>query len=132
MTDVETIEPGDATNIAIAKVVGLSFPSQPLTENFGFRSFRPSTDWNDAMYAAEKFGLFDCWARDCVLRSIHGDGEPRLWLVTDKMAYVREIAKAWGASINAPEEYCWDISEAETGPLAICRAILKLHAESTT
>lgn len=67
---------------------------------------RPSTDWNDAMYAAERFGLFV--SRGMILGH---DGEQ--WVVTED------------AEPIAPE---FPGTKAPTGPLAICRAILKLHS----
>lgn len=67
------------------------------------REFAPSTDWNDAMFAADGFGLF----RRCVLWQ--GDGE-YLWTVWELN----------GITIGPP------LSVGD-GPLAICRAILKLY-----
>lgn len=71
--------------------------------------FRPSTDWNDAMLAAERFGLFCDWGF-CLL--LH-DGQ---WLVADVSVF---------GKIDYDEGY-----RHESGPLAICRAILAMRAVS--
>lgn len=66
-------------------------------------AFLPSTDWTDAMSAAERFGLFNNYR---VLRMNRHDWE------------VMEIGDPLDRIV----------SNGPTGPLAICRAILNLHA----
>lgn len=62
------------------------------------RAFHPSTDWNDAMFAVEKFGLFD--------RHILRFGKPaKVWLVEDQFMF------------NTTDP---------SGPLCICKAIITL------
>jgi hypothetical protein len=71
------------------------------------REFRPSTDWNDAMFAAEKVGMWK-------------DG-----LVFGKEAYTQE--NLYYVSQHAHGDYGYNpIGRGETGPLAICRYVLKL------
>lgn len=76
--------------------------------------FLPSVDWNDAMFAAERFGLapsthalLDCY----VLK--------RLPIESGPVYAVAEIDM-----MRQGEEW---IAHDRSGPLAICRAILKLH-----
>lgn len=75
--------------------------------------FRPSTDWNDAMYAAERFGLFE--TKECLL-----DCCETVWGVTEKPVFAE-----WWLSFG---DDLRQVATAPTGPLAICRALLKLHA----
>lgn len=73
-------------------------------DNKTARPFRPSSDWNDAMFAAEKCGLFKNW--------LMGQAHPAI-----------TIGSTW---------YFQDYSErpmgveSKSGPVAICLAILKL------
>lgn len=69
--------------------------------------FMPSTDWNDAMFAAEKAGLWD-W--NVALRCADGT-----WVV--------DSIDQWGSL------YC-DEAKSESGPLCICQAILKLKGQA--
>lgn len=69
-------------------------------------AFRPSTDWNDAMFAAERFGLFDCEVGH--EGSLYKNSE--IWAVDRVVGAIQVL-----------------VATAPTGPLAICRAILKLH-----
>ena len=71
------------------------------------RQFSPSTDWNDAMLAAEKCGLFDMSTHTVALDFSRGK-----WRVNDGQ----------GGSFSGAEIY----SEHESGPMAICLAILKI------
>jgi hypothetical protein len=64
------------------------------------REFRPSTDWRDAMFAAEKAGLF------------MGDGAT---------IYQRDD-KFWAIGFAGSTKLLMD----ESGPLCVARAILKL------
>lgn len=75
------------------------------------RRFSPSTDWNDAMHAAERFGLLDIDGVN-LSRSIHPDHIPP----SDTRGY--EIMR------DDTEIIVWDPS----GPLCVCKAILKLSA----
>ena len=65
--------------------------------------YRPSTDWNDAMLAAEKVGLFD----DAQL-FMSGPRRGGWWMI----------------GRHQPREV---IGDAPTGPLAICLAILRVN-----
>lgn len=65
----------------------------------------PSTNWSDAMLAAERFGLLDG------VRVLTCDrGSWQVWKI-DQFGQVEGPV----------------LASAATGPLAICRAILKLH-----
>lgn len=85
--------------------------------------FIPSLDWNDAMFAAEKFGLFDTEKHGHTMTysdlSDCGSGDKRRWFIAD---YESEDIGDQGSS--------WPTG-APTGPLAICRAILKLARDKT-
>lgn len=84
------------------KLQGLKFDGET-----GYTSrFYPSHYWDAAMFAAERFGLFDETNHGMVLW--FADNE---WLIGRRLYYP-----------TPPRA-----TEA-TGPLAICRAILKLHA----
>jgi hypothetical protein len=81
------------------------------TDNFPeMVPFHPSTDWNDAMFAAERFGLFKTRKVD------HSEVCGMVWQCNDMWASGVYDCD-WGHVVHA---------EAPTGPLAICRAILKL------
>ena len=77
------------------------------------RAFCPSTNWTDAMLAAERTELFE-WGAVALFKSRNTNR----WSVADVFETHHVIA-----------------AEADSGPLAICRAILKAkasHAESAT
>lgn len=77
--------------------------------------FRPSSDWNDAMMAAEKAGVFATGPGDLDSFGFVDrvtDGGPYKWRVCRHRFNVYD-----SLSITV-------IATAETGPLAICRAIL--------
>lgn len=67
--------------------------------------WNPSTDWNSAMFAAEKAGLMD--------------GDKRLTLYQRDNTYHADVYHCNGLFVYQTEE-------AESGTLAICKAILAL------
>ena len=71
------------------------------------RVFHPSSDWNDAMWAAEKAGLFGTMEY-ALEQSVDG------WMIVD-------------AVFDRPTLACDD-----SGQLAICRAILKVVNNAST
>jgi hypothetical protein len=110
MSTETEIKAGPETDLRVAKACGLDGAFNDGDEVFYFRqaegypvgneeavSFRPSVDWNDAMFAAGLFGLFD----NCRLNRWFPS-----WVVSteeDKM-----------------------IGRDPSGPLAICKAIIAL------
>lgn len=103
MTDVE-IEamPAGPEIDAIVCVAADIDPDPRMVGDGSGRTFSPSTDWNAAMYAAERFGLFDMPILAFTDNDRHSD--------CDETVH----------------------GEAPTGPLVICRAILKLARKETT
>lgn len=103
---------------AIYEVWGSAIPDNPLEPCFIVlhdlerREFSPSTDWNDAMFAAEQFGLL----------TIHS-----ACIGTWGFDYFG--AQRGDYRVFQPGDFGINISTAQTGPLAICRAILTLAAE---
>lgn len=69
------------------------------------RVFRPSSDWNDAMLAAEKAGLFD-------EGFLEGYWSVKKWDSYDPVAI--------------------EIASHQSGPVAVCRAILKAVKNAST
>ena len=69
-----------------------------------------SSDWSAAMLAAEEFGLFKPIGGRCLYQL---DSEPVKWAIGEP----------------DPEGCPMIVASAEAGPLAICRAILKLAGE---
>jgi hypothetical protein len=77
--------------------------------------FRPSTHWQDAMFAADMFRLLDADSpRFCILCRVADDD--RSWLLT-QAGYSTEDR-------GILEDRYGEEWHGETGPLAICRAIL--------
>lgn len=76
------------------------------------RQFSPSTDWADAMFAADKFGLFEPGGGIALAKD--GDGESQWWWVFDVANFAND------------RDDETTIAMADTGPLAISRAILNL------
>lgn len=71
--------------------------------------FRPSSDWNDAMFAAEKAGLFDATSRVTpTLRRFNGK-----W----QFQHINQ---------NGSTTQCNKTTD-HSGPTTICREILKLY-----
>jgi hypothetical protein len=80
--------------------------------------FSPSTDLNDAFDAAERFGLFDPSRHGfSISQNGRGEGTPRTWWIFDPITWVKH---ADGIVVD----------DCDTAPLAICKAILILKAES--
>jgi hypothetical protein len=116
---IATMEAGPECDRLVAEAIGWTLDEEYAPETNGpglfwrdadgketqwrAHEFKPSTDWNHAMFAAERFGLF---------------GEPHrfgLW-------------KSGGNWCVGMDEYPLEPgnTEAPSGPLAICCAILKL------
>lgn len=95
MTDaqIDAMQAGSEMDAAVLGAIQLS--------SLRHHNLRPSSNWSDAMFAAEEFGLFD--------RHVFG---------RDNVYCVWEI--------NGPNEAVFAVATGATGPLAICRAILKL------
>ena len=74
------------------------------------RSFGPSFDWNDAMRAAENTGLFE-WGAVALWKSRNANR----WAVADVFESGRVLA-----------------ADGTSGPVAICRAILKAVKNAST
>lgn len=104
MTDVE-MDAGPECDVAVAEACGTS---HLLFDETGATTFQPSTDCNDALFAADKFGLF-------------------------KNRMLGRVGPYWQV-VNVADEpaegscFLTSVADALTGPLAICRAILTLHA----
>jgi len=106
MTDerIDAMQAGPEMDRAVLDAIGEPRHSG-CDESGAFRLVRrrlPSTDWNDAMYAAERINLFG-------IHTVLGVGDFGDWTVL-----------SWEGTTMT------EISSADTGPLAICRAILKL------
>ena len=127
MTDdeIDALEAGVRLDFKVAKACGVEFYSSTsigrrgeigppsvvvLDENKNAKPFRPSSDWNDAMWAAEKARLF---YPDGFLDFDHS-GEWR----------VQEL------DMCTPEARV--ITSHKCGPVAICRAILKAIKNAST
>lgn len=79
-------------------------------------SFRPSTDWNDAMFAAEKAGLL----KRGIAIFHHG---PEYSIVDQRNM---EIFQVWILDKNTGNPDLDHTVSSESGPKAICLAILAL------
>lgn len=89
----------------------LSSAGEFLALRLGRTPFRPSTDWNDAMFAAEKAGLFD--------------GEP------DQCGELFRLSRDWdGWDAERMAGQCINGSSHISGPLAICQCILRFKGKS--
>ena len=125
---------GMPSRIASGKCeVGYNYKRGDGTVTSAWRDFRPSTDWNDAMLAAEKAGLFH-------FTTIQGD-QDKLWMRpnTQFQAFLTCDCGYWTVKIYryfagyatgilsraAEQQYVSTIAEDKSGPLAICRAILQ-------
>lgn len=113
MTDeqIDAMQAGDETDRRVAAACGIAIfdpdhSGSVLLDDGDI--FAPSDDWNSAMFAAERFGLFDTEKHQHTLTfSDFGDGADR-WFCAN---YDEDSQQPTGAP---------------TGPLAICRAILRL------
>ena len=112
MTDTEL-------NFAVAEVAGIFAKIEPLTGPYRFcyrthvglagqesHRFDPANDWNDAMEAAEKVGLFDPSRGAAVLQQV-GTAQGVLWDI--------EFFRVG---------FCKTMVCTKSGPHAICEAIL--------
>lgn len=120
-TEIGAIESGPVCDRAVSVAIGrgpkcICGPCKDAYDPLTGECFRCglrvpkhySTDWNDAMYAAERFGLF-VGADDARVLGCQG-GMWEVWYVD-----------VW-------QQFDHKIASAPTGPLAICRAILKLSS----
>lgn len=118
MTDAEidAMEAGPECDRLVAEVLGshpdidTNPPGLTRRQGNGYWSeFRPSTDWNDAMFEAERFGM---------------------WNTTPSGGFRHLHKITWrDADYHIGEQNyddCETIASAPSGPLSICRAILKL------
>ena len=103
----------------VAEVLGYSVDSNPLScfilvsqgeSGIGVVEFNPSNDWNHAQRAAELFELFDGRGKNCSLT------RDKDWEGNDVWVVVRSTIP------NYDEPFGKD----ESGPTAICKAIIKL------
>ena len=102
--DIDRLGASPEVDAAVLGAVGLTSDDDRLR--------KPSSRWADAMLSAERFGLFT--THGCVLGSEIGDDQRVFrWLV--RKPYIECDLRPGVCEI------------AETGPLAICRAILKLE-----
>ena len=132
MSDPSTLPAGPDLDKLVAKAIGLG-PFDPSSVDFRaaetaerivyfstinkpdewpeIHVWSPSTNWQHAMEAAERFGLFHQNAHYCCLMQRGSDDR---WIVT-LVAYIAD---------HRPDGDV--VASAETGPLAISRAILRL------
>lgn len=119
-TEIDNMPAGAKLDVLVAKTIGdvaLAHRIKHGQFDNGEKSFRPSSDWNDAMEAAEKCAA--CF-------EIHS---PRCW---DN----NEDSELWNVMVVArPVDKCDHyetpkclFGSAPTGPLAIARAIAKIGA----
>lgn len=100
-TEIDNLPAGDELDRLVAEAIGhvsvreWAFP-------YRHPYFRPSTDWNDAMLAAEKFGTFS-------VHHLTKEGDD--WVVGEIDWMMGDFER---------------ISTDKSGPLAIARAIAKL------
>lgn len=121
------MEAGPGMDLSVAEAIGKEatvYFDHDLQVNVclllpGDVRFVPSTDWNDAMFAAERFGLF-------------GDGHYCALSKDDGWYCILPMSEldAPGHELNGAGLW-WPgtplVARDVSGPLAICRAILKLH-----
>ena len=111
--NVDELKPGDETDRLVAESVGatkdVAGDWSLNGEKIGTQSmegdwdFHPSSDLNDAFWAAEQVGLFDDYSLG--------------W---------RRVYNRWELSKFIPMDGPYKIAHAETPAMAICKAILKL------
>ena len=105
---IHAMEAGPETDLLVREIVEAAPPlAEPPVGFWAWDAFRPSRDWNSAMFAAERFGLFDEAERSLQLWRVG-------WVVC------RELPE--GLRLRDRIVGC-----ANNGPLAICRAILLLN-----
>lgn len=100
-SEIDNLEAGVELDVAVHKAcdIPVVWDDKPK----GILSFQPSSNWNDAMEAAEKVELFRTY---CLNQSYEGS-----WWV-----HRHDMNKYLSAFVKS-------------GPVAICRAILKAKAE---
>jgi len=119
MTDeqIDAMDAGPEMDAAIAAACGIEHAAsteiglcrlkpEGRTVETEWQPWRPSIDWNDAMFAAEKCRLLEVYALERIpLRT-------PLYVVADIQL------------MDGEDEW---VARAESGPLAICQAILRLR-----
>jgi hypothetical protein len=109
VTDPSTLEAGPELDRRVAEAIDDKVAGRLKHARISSPYFKPSTDWGDAMEAAEEFGLFD--------------PPDRAWPILGKSGTLWVVYNC-----TSMEEISTPIADALTGPLAICRAILALSA----
>lgn len=106
---IDAMEAGPDMDRAVARIIGPLCTAAGVPMQYRFTDghdviWEPSTDWNDAMFAAERFGLL-------------------------KNRYlIQETDGTWAIKEYIHFEGICPIARAASGPLSLCRAILNLHA----
>lgn len=93
----------------------------------------PSSDWNDAMYAAEKCHLFEA---QTVADNGYAEGKTRQAYLLQRWGRfaIFEFLMHWPipdgmrTDYPKPSTHHHHVADHESGPLCICRAILKLRS----
>lgn len=124
---IQSLQPGPESDRLVAEACGLKVSVFDKDEDseyvvmdsqdndlFGL-AFSPSTDWNHAMFAAERFGLFRRWWQN---------PEPCWEGLRFLTQCDRWCVSEWTSETGIGYKV---VAGAKSGPLAICRAILKLH-----
>jgi len=120
---IDALEAGPELDLLVAKAIAVPAVvtdgvcyignSSLFQGDYITRLFRPSSDWNDAMAAAEK-----CLEQPWLI--LH---EGRYWNVRKKISGVRHLES------NEADYRVAPLASSTSGPLSICRAILKFAAE---
>lgn len=120
---IANIEAGPECDRAVAEACGLNAKTGRggvlHVINCEWKMFCPSTDLNDAFFAAERVGLFEWGNTDDKF-----SGHCGRWVGKENDGVWSVAVVGWSGSIDEIE------GKAPTAALAICRAILILKAES--
>jgi hypothetical protein len=109
-TEIDNLPAGAKLDVLVAQAIGdiaLAHKVKHGQFDNGEKSFRPSADWNDAMWAAEKINDLDDGIGLCLSACGGVDG----WT-------------GWTAQFIGENGRAFD----KSGPLAIARAIAKIGA----
>lgn len=128
MTDaqIDALESGEELNRLVCEAIERLYAPAPVWLAPEDLRFDPTFNWKDAIYAAELFGLFGKMKAFPTWSPRHGEEaeDARCCLTRDGGEWwVLEHVGGW--------DFNESVSHANTGPLAICRAILKLSARNT-
>lgn len=126
------MEAGNELDVQVAKLCGLMFETEDgqlsvveVDGPIAKIGFAPSTDLNDAFWAAEKVGLFiwnDGGSHLCCDRSYDADTVTTTWMIVEW-----DSLYEWNKDENSDKPLCeFSASESDTPALAICEAILAL------